>query len=140
MREVTELGIVEGIIIPSEEVEKNVKLEPRAPSPGVQDEDTSHYLVEFEGLDDLDNPKNWSRARRWRITLAMGGMAFVVTFSSSVFVSNLSTRSITKTDTSSQAVVILPVAAQYHIGVVTSTLGVSLFLLVRTVTCAPNTA
>ncbi|KIW20841.1 hypothetical protein PV08_01419 [Exophiala spinifera] len=105
MREVTELGI-------SDDAEKDVKVEPQAPGPVVDDEEPTHYLVEFGGPDDPDNPKNWSRARRWRITLAMGGMAFVVTFSSSIF-----------------AVVISPVAAQYSIGTVTSTLGVSLFLL-----------
>ncbi|KAJ9643158.1 hypothetical protein H2204_002053 [Knufia peltigerae] len=111
MREVTEVGTSEGIISKND-VEKDVNLEPRPLAPAVQDEDSNRYLVEFDGLDDPDNPKNWSRARRWRITLAMGGMAFVVTFSSSVF-----------------AVVILPVATQFHIGTVTSTLGVSLFLL-----------
>lgn len=85
MREVTEVGTSEGIISKND-VEKDVNLEPRPLAPAVQDEDSNRYLVEFDGLDDPDNPKNWSRARRWRITLAMGGMAFVVTFSSSVFV------------------------------------------------------
>lgn len=44
-------------------------------------------LVEFEGADDPENPRNWSIKKRLAITAAMGGMTFVVTFSSSVYVS-----------------------------------------------------
>lgn len=69
-------------------------------------------LVEFDGPDDPDNPRNWTQQRRWIITAASGLMTFVVTFSSSIF-----------------AVAIEPVAAQYDIDSVTSALGVTLFLL-----------
>ena len=69
-------------------------------------------LVEFSGPDDPDNPRNWSAKRRWIITAASGIMTFVVTFSSSIF-----------------AVAIEPVAREYDIDTVTSTLGVALFLL-----------
>lgn len=44
-------------------------------------------IVDFDGPDDRENPKNWSRRRKWAVTGGMGGMTFVVTFASSVFVS-----------------------------------------------------
>ncbi|KAK4501637.1 hypothetical protein PRZ48_007446 [Zasmidium cellare] len=42
-------------------------------------------LVEFDGLDDPGNPRNWGVKRRTAITISMGWMTFVVTFSSSIF-------------------------------------------------------
>jgi MFS family permease len=69
-------------------------------------------LVEFDGPDDPDNPKNWSKKKKWAITASMGGMTFVVTFASSIY-----------------SVAIEPVAHEYHISEVTSILGVSLFLV-----------
>lgn len=71
-------------------------------------------LVEFDGPDDPDNPKNWSPKRRVAITMSMGMMTFVVTFASSIF-----------------SVAIGPVAEEYNVGIVTATLGVALFILVR---------
>lgn len=44
-------------------------------------------LVEFEGADDPENPRNWPTRKKWAITASMGGMTFVVTFSSSVYAS-----------------------------------------------------
>ncbi len=70
-------------------------------------------LVEFDGPDDPDNPKNWTVRRRATITIAMGLMTFVVTFSSSIF-----------------AVAIEPVAQEFNVGIPVTTLGVSFFLLV----------
>ena len=70
-------------------------------------------LVEFDGPDDVGNPKNWSKRKRWGITIAMGLMTFVVTFSSSIF-----------------SVAIEVVSVEYHVAPVVATLGVSLFLLV----------
>lgn len=70
-------------------------------------------LVEFDGPDDPGNPKNWSVKRRAAITISMGWMTFVVTFSSSIF-----------------AVAIEPVSQEFGIGTVVATLGVSFFLLV----------
>ena len=69
-------------------------------------------LVEFSGPADLGNPKNWSYRKRWAITISMGLMTFVVTFSSSIF-----------------SVAIEPVSQEYHCSTVVATLGVSLFLL-----------
>lgn len=69
-------------------------------------------LVDFDGPEDSGNPKNWSVRKRGAATVSMGLMTFVVTFASSVF-----------------SVAIEHVAVEYNIGTVTSTLGVSLFLL-----------
>lgn len=74
---------------------------------------TQNDLVVFDGPEDPDNPKNWSSKRKIAITISMGLMTFVVTFSSSIF-----------------SVAIEPVSKEYDIGTVTATLGVSLFLLV----------
>lgn len=70
-------------------------------------------LVEFEGPNDTGNPKNWGVWKRVWISVMMGWMTFVTTFSSSIY-----------------SVAIEPVAEEYNIGIVPSTLGVSLFLLV----------
>ena len=87
---------------------------------GIQNQPTSTIekdersdLVEFDGPSDPGNPKNWTKGRRWAITISMAMMTFVVTFASSIF-----------------SVAIKPVSEEYHIGTVVSTLGVSLFLLV----------
>lgn len=69
-------------------------------------------LVDFDGPDDPDNPKNWTKRKRWHITIAGAALTFTVTFSSSIF-----------------SVAIDPVAKEYNIGTVTATLGVALFLL-----------
>lgn len=71
-------------------------------------------LVVFDGPNDPGNPRNWPVRRRIWITISMGCMTFVVTFSSSVFASALG-----------------PVSEEFNIGSVTATLGVALFLLVN---------
>jgi hypothetical protein len=76
-------------------------------------------LVDFDGPNDLGNPKNWSKGRKWAITTSMGFMTFAVTFSSSIF-----------------SVAIEPVAAEFGVSTVVSTLGVALFLFV----CHPAVA
>jgi hypothetical protein len=78
------------------------------------DEKYPDGLVEFDGPDDPDNPKNWSPARKWAITASMGWMTFVVTFASSIF-----------------SVATDAVSQEFDIDRLVSTLGVSLFLLVR---------
>ena len=75
-------------------------------------------LVVFNGPDDPGNPMNWPVRKRTFITMAMGGMTFVVTFSSSIFASTL-----------------VPVTEEFNIDEVTATLGVALFLLVRESHC-----
>ena len=42
--------------------------------------DVNDSLVQFDGPDDPEDPKNWSNRKRWAITLAMGLMTFVVSF------------------------------------------------------------
>ena len=94
------------------DVEKGTRPPPRQPSPAADKKEKSD-LVEFDGPDDVGNPKNWSRRKRWAVTVAMGLMTFVVTFASSIF-----------------SVAIDVVALEYHVSPVVATLGVSLFLLV----------
>ena len=101
------------------DIEKQI--EPLPLSPAAQDktvptEEKDPSLVEFDGPGDPDNPKNWTARRRIIISALMGLMTFVVTFSSSIF-----------------AVAIEPVAKEYNVSTVVSTLGVTLFLLVSAV-------
>jgi DHA1 family multidrug resistance protein-like MFS transporter len=71
-------------------------------------------FIDFDGPDDPGNPKNWTTKRRWAITLSMGSLVFTVTFASSIFSVNIGV-----------------VKELFDVSTVTSTLGVSLFVLVR---------
>ena len=71
-------------------------------------------VVAFDSPEDPENPKNFTKRRKWAITASMGWMTFVVTFASSIF-----------------SVAIDSVSKEYEVGRVVATLGVSLFLLVR---------
>ena len=73
----------------------------------------NEFFVEFNGLDDPDNPKNWTPKRRWAITVSMGLMVFTVTFASSIFSVNIGV-----------------VQEKFNVELVTATLGVALFVLV----------
>jgi len=92
------------------DIEKDA--ETQAPGPVVSLQQGQSDLVEFDGPDDPGNPRNWSRRKRWYITMSLGSMTFVVTFASSIF-----------------SVALKPVSEEYHVSMVVSTLGVSLFLL-----------
>ncbi|KAH7382421.1 major facilitator superfamily domain-containing protein [Phaeosphaeria sp. MPI-PUGE-AT-0046c] len=70
------------------------------------------YLVEFDGPNDPDNPKNWTTKRRWAITISMGLLVFTVTFASSIFSVNIRV-----------------VEEKFNVDLVTATLGVALFVL-----------
>jgi DHA1 family multidrug resistance protein-like MFS transporter len=72
----------------------------------------SNFLVEFEGPSDPGNPKNWTTKRRWAITVSMGLLVFTVTFASSIFSVNIRV-----------------VQEKFHTNLITSTLGVALFVL-----------
>ena len=98
-----------------EDVEKQVQdqIPPQETAAPGEEVPKDPSLVEFDGPDDPDNPKNWTARRRAAITVSMGLMTFVVTFSSSIF-----------------AVAIEPVSKEYNVGTVTATLGVAFFLLV----------
>jgi len=76
--------------------------------------DTESFFVEFDGPNDPDNPKNWTPKRRWGITISMGLMVFTVTFASSIFSVNIGV-----------------VQEKFNVELVTATLGVALFVLVR---------
>ena len=71
-------------------------------------------LVEFDGPDDPGNPMNWSRTKKWTVTLVMAFLTFVITFASSVF---------------STATYVT--ALEFGVSDEVMTLGTSLFVLVR---------
>ncbi len=75
-------------------------------------------LVEFNGPNDPDSPKNFSKGRKWAITFSVGWLTFVTTFASSIF-----------------SVCTDVVSQEFAVDRVVSTLGVSLFLLVRGHSC-----
>ena len=83
-----------------------------------EEETKDPNLVEFDGPDDPGSPKNFGVGRKIAITCAFGAMSFVVTFSSSIF-----------------SVAIEPVAIEYGVTTLTSTLGVTVFLLVCLIFC-----
>lgn len=71
------------------------------------------YLVEFDGPDDPGDPRTWSKAKKWTVTMSMASLVFTVTFASSVFSTCIEVTS-----------------KEFHISSVVATLGVSLFLVV----------
>ena len=91
------------------DIEKQAANATQTASPVDSEEVKDPNLVEFDGPDDKDNPRNWTKKRRWIITAAMGMMTFVVTFSSSIF-----------------ATAIRPVSAEFDIDQVTAALGVAM--------------
>lgn len=42
-------------------------------------------IVSWDGPKDQQNPQNWSRSRKWLITMLTGAMTFSVSFGSSIF-------------------------------------------------------
>src|SRR5437764_565360 len=55
------------------DLEKGSSSDEEAPAPAPAQK-TDEFLVEFDGPNDPDNPKNWPPRRRWGITAAMGSM------------------------------------------------------------------
>jgi DHA1 family multidrug resistance protein-like MFS transporter len=43
------------------------------------------HIVGWDGPNDPENPMNWPRAKKWRITMVTAMMTFCVSFASSVF-------------------------------------------------------
>ena len=82
---------------------------PREPSKAPKDPN----IVDWDGLSDPDNPKNWSSGRRIWITLCVSSLTFVITFASSVF------------STATEVV-----SKKFHVSQEVTTLGTSLFVLV----------
>lgn len=90
-------------------------------APALASAEKKPFLVEFEGINDPGNPKCWTPNRRWAITVSMGLMVFTVTFASSIFSVNIGY-----------------VQQHFEVDLVTATLGVSLFVLVRHTTSNLN--
>jgi hypothetical protein len=65
-------------------------------------------LVTFDGPDDPENPQNFSKGKKWMITLLLSLMTLTLGLSSSVF-----------------STAILVVSKEYHVGTEVATLGVS---------------
>ncbi len=70
------------------------------------------YLVDWEGPDDPQKPTNFSRQRKWIITMTMATLTLTFTFASSVF-----------------SVATGVTARLFHVGLETMVLGTSLFVL-----------
>jgi hypothetical protein len=70
-------------------------------------------LVTWDGLDDMQNPVNWSIGYKCLLTMMFGSMTFCVTFASSVF-----------------STAIEVTARNYDVSTEVATLGVSVFVLV----------
>ena len=75
-------------------------------------QDKSQKLVDWDGPDDPEKPTNFSRTRKWIITMAMATLTLTVTFSSSVF-----------------SVAVAVTARLFHVGLETMVLGTALFVL-----------
>lgn len=71
-------------------------------------------LVTWDGPDDINNPMNWSICYKWLLSIMFGSMTFCVTFASSVFSSAIQVT-----------------AELCNVSTEVTTLGVSLFVLVR---------
>ncbi|KAI9802618.1 MAG: hypothetical protein M1833_001692 [Piccolia ochrophora] len=74
--------------------------------------DKERNIVGWEGPHDLDNPKNWSRLRKWLVTVFLSLMAVTVSFASGVFGS-----------------AVAPTAKMFETNTEVMTLGTSLFIL-----------
>ena len=83
-------------------------------APQSHEEKYPNGLVDFDGPDDPDNPRNFSLRKKWAITASMGWMTFVVTFASSIF--SVCTESVSE---------------EFGVDRVVATLGVSVFILAR---------
>lgn len=87
---------IEGADLPSSQgatgmdLEKDTNSPPSVPVTPARN--PADDIVDFDGPDDPHNPQNWSKKKKWRVTAAMGGMTFVVTFASSIYVSSAANR------------------------------------------------
>jgi MFS transporter, DHA1 family, multidrug resistance protein len=89
---------------------RDIEKEADAPKPKSRNDsppDDSNLVV-FDGPDDPANPQNFSKGKKWMITILLSLMTLTITFSSSVF-----------------STAILVVSKKYHVGREVGTLGVS---------------
>lgn len=93
-----------------EDPEHDIEKEVEAPLPqSVQDHRPKDpNLVEFDGPEDPGNPQNFSKGKKWMITILLSFMTLTITFSSSIF-----------------STAILVVSKEYHVSTEVGTLGVS---------------
>ena len=69
-------------------------------------------IVDWDGPDDPEKPTNFSRFKKWLITMSMASLTLTVTFSSSIF-----------------SVVVEVTARRFHVSLEIMTLGTALFVL-----------
>jgi DHA1 family multidrug resistance protein-like MFS transporter len=93
-----------------EDTDRDIEKDAERPVPQSRKDEKSQdpNLVEFDGPDDPGNPQNFSKGKKWMITILLSFMTLTITFSSSVF-----------------STAILIVAKKYHVGTEVATLGVS---------------
>ncbi|QIX00094.1 hypothetical protein AMS68_005611 [Peltaster fructicola] len=96
----------------SKEGNNDVEKQQPKKSDNDEEEEKDPNLVEWNGPDDPENPMNWSSAKKWTITIALGVMTLAVTFASSVF------------STATQ-----PTAEEFGVSEEVMILGTSLFVL-----------
>lgn len=62
------------------------KLESQVPGQEITPPDEKDpNIIEWDGPDDPENPMNFSRRRKWTMTILLGFVTFCITFASSVF-------------------------------------------------------
>lgn len=107
----------------NEDLENGVEAEKVASRAAAEEEaDTRHpalrcvdpitHIVGWDGADDPENPMNFTRAKKWRITMVTALMTFCVSFASSVF------------STATQVT-----AVKFNVSLEVMILGVSLYVL-----------
>jgi len=95
---------------PIDDAGRDIEKEADAPKPKsyIDGPPNDPNLVVFDGPDDPANPQNFSKGKKWMITILLSLMTLTITFSSSVF-----------------STAILAVSKKYHVGTEVGTLGVS---------------
>lgn len=90
--------------------EKEASSDPYARIPGIEsktdDDGSQYYVVSFTGPEDLQDPHNWSTAKRLKMTMVLFFIAFVVTCASSI-----------------DSAVLEPAAMEFHVALVVEALG-----------------
>ena len=94
----------------TEDTDRDIEKEADAPGfTARKDEKTEDPdLVVFDGPDDPGNPQNFSKGKKWMITILLSFMTLTITFSSTVF-----------------STAILVVSEKFHVGTEVAILGVS---------------
>jgi DHA1 family multidrug resistance protein-like MFS transporter len=93
-----------------DDADRDIEKEADTPKPKSRNDSqpSDPNLVIFDGPDDPANPQNFSKGKKWMITILLSLMTLTIAFSSSVF-----------------STAILVVSKKYHVGTEVGTLGVS---------------